>query len=140
MAASIDDVLKDVPADEGPFRKEIQEAIRKFDMDKKCLWEIFVPKNHNEKTIYGVSHHREWNRKVTTETDVILLSSTPYKKKSCPTIGKCFFSEEMILLRVCCTSEEFDKILDITIDHYDRDEIIAFKISDKMIVKKKVTT
>jgi len=107
--------------------------------DKKCLWEIFIPKNNNRETIYEVSHHREWNKKVTTETDVILLSSDPHKKKSCPTIGESFFSEEMILLRVCCTPEEFDKILDITVQHYDRPEIIAFKLSENMIVKKRET-
>jgi hypothetical protein len=107
---------------------------------KTCLWEIFIPKNHNKEMIYGVSHHREWNRKVTKETNVILLSSSSYKEKSCPTIEEPFFSEEMLLLRVYCTQEELDRILDITVDHYDRDKIIAFKISENMIVKKRMTT
>lgn len=108
---------------------------------RRCLWEIFIPKNNNKNTIFQVSHHREWNKKITNETDVILLSSSTTPTKTLdPPLGQSFFSEEMILIRVCCTKEEFDKILNITIEHYDRKEIIAFKLSENMLIKKRNNT
>lgn len=41
----------------------------------------------------------------------------------------------MIPVRIACSREEIDKIIDITIKHYNQLAVMAYKVSDEVIIK-----
>ena len=43
----------------------------------------------------------------------------------------------MIPCRIICTKEQIIKIIDFTIQHYDQEAVLAFKISDDVIMRHK---
>ena len=43
----------------------------------------------------------------------------------------------MIPVRIACSEEEINKIIDITMVHYDQLAVMAYIISEKVIIKHK---
>lgn len=45
------------------------------------------------------------------------------------------FVEEMIPVRILATREEIEKIIDFTIPYYSQEAVLAYKVSDEVILK-----
>lgn len=94
-----------------------------------------VPTQFNDGRPVRTKYHRIWDEKVRA----ISGGLTIYK----PAIGqwvsgeKEIFKERMIPVRIACTELEINKILDITMKHYDQLAVMAYVISEKVIIKNK---
>ena len=101
----------------------------------KILWEIMVPTKFNDGRPIRTRHHKAWDDKVR----VISGGLTIYK----PAIGqwisseKELFKERMIPVRIACTESDINMIMEITMKHYDQLAVMAYVISEKVIIKQK---
>lgn len=51
--------------------------------------------------------------------------------------GGALFAERMIPVRIHATREEIEKIIDMTLSYYDQIAVMAYKISEEVILKHK---
>lgn len=97
------------------------------------LWEILVPTSDKHNNLYDVCHHKDWDRKISYICGGLSLLD--------PISGRWFsetmFEETMIPVRIACTREELDRIIDFTMEHYKQEAIMAYKISNEVIIKHK---
>lgn len=49
--------------------------------------------------------------------------------------GDKLFAERMIPVRIIATREEIDKIIDMTMSYYGQLAVLAYKISDEVIIR-----
>ena len=45
------------------------------------------------------------------------------------------FSERMIPVRLACSREQIEKVIDFTIKYYEQIAVMAYKISEEVIIK-----
>lgn len=100
---------------------------------KMEMWEILVPTIRRRTGVpYRTRYHRVWDRKVREITGGLTI--TP------PVIGQWIygselFKERMIPVRIACTREQIDKIVDFTLEYYDQLAVMAYKICDEVIIR-----
>lgn len=97
------------------------------------LWEILVPTIFNDGKPVRTRYHRIWDRKVYEITGGLTIM-TPSKGKWVSPNGT-LFAERMIPVRISCTREEIEKIIDMTMKYYDQEAIMAYLISEEVIIK-----
>ena len=97
------------------------------------MWEILVPTVSNEGKPFRTRYHRVWDERV-KEVSGGLTILTPTKGKWVSPCGK-EFHERMIPVRIICTREEIEMIINFTMFYYDQEAILAYKISDEVILK-----
>ena len=109
-------------------------ALRK-DMTKK-LWEILVPTvrpNTNGTKFFTLKFHKKWDAKV-HEISGGLTVMTPTKGQWVSPSG-VLFVERMIPVRIIASDNEIHKIIDMTLEYYEQDAVMCYKISDEVILK-----
>jgi hypothetical protein len=97
------------------------------------MWEILVPTKSNEGKPYRTRYHRVWDKKVYAITGGLTIMG-PTKGKWINREG-ILFDERMIPVRIVCTREQIEKIIDISMVYYDQEAILAYKISEEVILK-----
>ena len=97
------------------------------------MWEILVPTMSNEGKPYRTRYHRVWDKKVYEITGGLTILS-PVKGKWVPK-SEILYEDRMIPVRIVCSKEEIEKIIDFTIKYYNQIAVIAYKISDDVIIK-----
>lgn len=100
---------------------------------KKELWEILVPTMFNDGRPIKTRYHRVWDRKVYEITGGLTILTPTKGKWVCP--EGSLFEERMIPVRIACTREQIDKIVDMTMIYYHQLAILAYKVSDEVILK-----
>tara|TARA_B100001971_G_C17859517_1_gene367626 strand:+ start:161 stop:475 length:315 start_codon:yes stop_codon:yes gene_type:complete len=100
-------------------------------IDKK-LWEILVPRYSNDNVEYAVEYHHQWDEKVREISGGLTILRTA---KGHWVSDKDLFVEEMIPVKVYCDRESIDRIIDITIEHYQQKAVMAYEISSNVILK-----
>jgi len=100
---------------------------------KKRLWEILVPKSSNSGQEYPLSYHQEWDAHVRG----IAGGLTIFKKSRGQWISPegQLFDEEMIPVRIFCSRHNLDRILALTLEHYDQKAVMAYEVSERVIIK-----
>jgi hypothetical protein len=101
----------------------------------KQMWEILVPTMSNEGKPFSVKFHRVWDNKVKAISGGLTIL-TPTKGKWVSPCGKEFI-EKMIPVRIICNKEEIHEIIDFTMKYYNQEAILAYKISEEVILKHK---
>ena len=101
---------------------------------EKQLWEILVPTARSDGRPIHTRFHRVWDRKVETISGGLTIYH--------PAKGRWVhegetFAERMIPVRIMCTEAEINKIIDLTIEYYDQLAVMAYRVSDKVILKHK---
>ena len=99
----------------------------------KTLWEILVPRYSNEKKEFSLEHHRQWDEEVRVIAGGVTILRTAKGQWINPE-GKIFI-EEMIPVRVYCTEDEIEKIMDYTRVHYSQEAIFAYEVSNKVKIR-----
>jgi len=96
------------------------------------LWELLVPTVRKDGKPFHTRFHRVWDRKV-EEISGGLTILVP---------GKGIWAHEgvsirerMIPVRVMCTREQIEKIIDLTLEYYDQTAVMAYRISDEIVLK-----
>lgn len=101
-------------------------------MEKKELWEIFVPTIFNNGTPIRTKYHKAWDKKVYDVTGGLTILM-PTKGKWVSPNGD-LFHERMIPVRIACNHEQIMQIVKMTCEYYDQLAIMAYKISDEVII------
>ena len=98
----------------------------------KRLWEILVPRYSNDNVEYDVEYHHQWDGKVREISGGLTILRTA---KGHWVSEEELFVEEMIPVRVYCDRESIDRIIDITIGHYDQKAVMAYEVSSNVIIR-----
>ena len=102
------------------------------------MWEILVPTISNDGIPFKTKYHRIWDEKVKAISGGLTIL-TPTKGKWVSPCGT-EFHERMIPVRIICSREEIEQIIDITMKFYNQEAILAYKISDEVILKHREKT
>jgi hypothetical protein len=97
------------------------------------LWEILVPTVRNNGRPYRTRYHRVWDEKVRSITGGLTIMN-PAKGQWVNKSG-ALFVERMIPVRIACTDEQIDTIINMTLKYYDQEAVMAYQISSKVIIK-----
>jgi hypothetical protein len=99
------------------------------------LWEILVPTVRNDGRPIKTRFHRVWDAAV-REISGGLTILMPAKGQWVSPSGRIFV-ERMIPVRIVATKEQIDKILDHTLDYYEQEAVLCYKVSDEVILRYK---
>jgi hypothetical protein len=96
------------------------------------LWEILVPATRACGTPIEVAHHHAWDAFVQERAGGMTL----YK----PTRGTWVDSgrvitEPMIPVRILCSESIISEIVDFTIEHYEQEAVLAYRVSECIILR-----
>jgi hypothetical protein len=98
------------------------------------LWEILVPaSNPTEKFSYA--HHKEWDAFVRQFSNGITILRGAKGEWISP--NGTVFKDRMIPVRIICTEENIRKIIRFTIEHYKQEAVLAYMLSDTIILEHK---
>jgi len=103
--------------------------------DAIALWEILVPTEIRQQPgkVYRTRYHRVWDAKVRAITGGLTI--LPPAKGQWISPDDELFIERMIPVRIACTREQIDKIIDMTLVYYDQLAVLCYKISEEVIIK-----
>lgn len=104
-------------------------------MNKIEMWEILVPTTRNDGRPIRTRFHRVWDKKVYEITGGMTICTPVHGRWiSDANDGEELFSERMIPVRIACTREQLDQILPMTQEYYEQLAIMAYKISEEVII------
>lgn len=101
-------------------------------MNKKELWEVLVPTVRNDGRPIKTRFHRVWDAKVYGITGGLTIL-TPAKGRWISPDGK-LFAERMIPVRTVATKQQIDEIVKMTLKYYEQLAVLAYKISDEVLL------
>ncbi len=96
------------------------------------LWEVLVPRVLNSGVEIALSHHKQWDENIRQIAGGLTILKTAKGVWESPD-GQ-IFREEMIPVRIACTEEQINQIINLTIEHYDQEAVMAYRVSDKVII------
>lgn len=99
------------------------------------LWEILVPTVRPDGRPIKARFHRVWDRKVYEITNGLTILN-PTKGKWVNTDG-VLFAERMIPVRIACTREQIESIINFSLTYYEQEAIMAYLLSETVIIKHK---
>lgn len=100
----------------------------------KSMWEILVPTlRMSDGKPYKTRFHRVWDAKVRKISGGLTIQ-TPAKGQWIARDGELFV-ERMIPVRIMCARDEIMAIIDMTMAYYEQLAVLAYKISDDVILK-----
>ena len=99
------------------------------------LWEILVPTVKDEATqkFYTLRYHKVWDAKIRAIAGGLTVLS-PIKGQW---VGPrdAVFNERMIPVRIAATKEQIMQVINITLEYYDQEAVMAYRISDEVIIQ-----
>jgi len=101
-------------------------------MSKK-IYEILVPTTRNDGRPIKTRYHKVWDEKV-IEISGGMTILTPAKGRWLSPSEE-LFKERMIPVRIICDDSEIEEIINFTIDYYEQEAVLAYVISDTVILK-----
>jgi hypothetical protein len=96
------------------------------------LWEILVPRFWNNESEILLAHHHEWDAHVRAVAGGLTIFRTATGEWVSPEGTR--FREKMIPVRVACSEEAIRRIIDFTIKHYDQEAVMAYRLSEKVLI------
>ena len=93
----------------------------------KTLWEILIPASANDGKKFSLEHHQEWDKKARKMSGGLTILKTGKGQWISPD-GKTFY-DQMIPVRIYCTEEQMDKLIEFTIGYYEQKAVMAYEIS-----------
>lgn len=104
--------------------------------NKMELWEILVPASNNKDKEFSYEHHKKWDAFVKNITGGLTVMKTAKGQWISPTTG-VEYRDRMIPCRIACTEDQINQIIDFTIDHYEQEAVMAYRISTNVIIRHK---
>lgn len=98
------------------------------------LWEILVPRRWNNGKPIRTRHHKEWDRRVKAIAGGLTVL-TPTIKGEWVSLDGDAFVDSTIPVRIACDREQINQIMDITAKHYKQLAVMAYKISDEVLIR-----
>jgi len=103
-------------------------------MSSQSLYEVLVPASSPGKR-FSYEHHKKWDEFVREVSGGLTVLRGVKGEWVGPT--GTLFVDRMIPVRVICTEEEIEEIINFTITHYDQEAVLAYKLSDTVLLRKK---
>lgn len=102
------------------------------------LYEILVPTEKPEwvagkRRYFRTKHHKKWDALVVAIANGLTILQPSRGQWVSPT--GTLFRERMIPVRISCTEDQIQEIMDLTAKHYSQLAIMAYKISDQVLIK-----
>lgn len=97
------------------------------------LWEILVPRAFNDGREIPLEYHRAWDERVRKISGGLTILKSAKGVWESPS-GE-IFREAMIPVRVACTEAQIREIVDLTLDYYKQEAVMAYCVSDYVIIK-----
>lgn len=98
------------------------------------LWEILVPASNGKLKIkFSYAHHKEFDNFVKSLSGGLTVLKSAKGEWESPS-GE-LFTDRIIPVRIACSREDIEKIIDFTIEHYNQEAVMAYKLSDEVIIK-----
>jgi hypothetical protein len=97
------------------------------------LWEILVPTVRNDGRPIRTRFHRVWDAKVREITNGLTI--LPPAKGQWLNDDEHLFVERMIPVRIVCTREQIEDIVDMTLVYYEQEAVLAYKLSEEVILR-----
>ena len=101
----------------------------------KELWEILVPASNNKDKAFTYEHHKAWDEFVKNLTGGVTIMKTAKGQWVSPE-GELYI-DRVIPCRIVCNEEQISEIVDFTIEHYDQEAVLAYRISTNVILRHK---
>lgn len=101
--------------------------------DATFLWEILVPTQRNDGRPIRTRFHRVWDDKVRKITGGLTILAPARGQWVAP--DGVLFKERMIPVRIACTRAQIEAIIDITLKYYEQLAVLAYRVSDEVILK-----
>lgn len=101
----------------------------------KELWEILVPASNNKDKEFTYEHHKAWDAFVKELTGGVTIMKTAKGQWVSPS-GELYV-DKMIPCRIACNRHEIFQIIKFTMEHYSQEAIMAYKVSDEVIIAHK---
>jgi len=98
------------------------------------LWEILVPTMMDGKPV-RTKYHKKWDEKVRAISNGLTILK-PAKGEWISSSGE-LFAERMIPVRIACSEDTIEEIMDITISYYNQEEVMAYRVSECVKFRKK---
>lgn len=98
------------------------------------MWEILVPAS-NKTQEFTYDHHKAWDEFVIHVSGGITIMKTVKGEWVSP--DNVRFKDRMIPVRVKCTRKQMQRIIKFTINHYQQEAVLAYKLSDEVILRSK---
>ena len=98
----------------------------------RVLFEILVPCNWNDGRPVRTRHHREWDKRVRKIAEGLTILK--------PAKGQWVhqdrvYEDRVIPVRLFCTHEQIKAIADITINHYEQEAVMYYRLSDWCLIQ-----
>lgn len=101
------------------------------------LWEIYVPTVRNDGRPYRTRFHRVWDDQVRAVSGGLTILK-PVFGQWVDEGDETVYKERMIPVRIACTREQIETIIDLTLKHYDDQiAIFCFRVSDEVIIRRR---
>lgn len=97
------------------------------------MWEILVPTVRNDGRYIKTRFHRVWDAKVRAITNGLTI--LPVNKGQWVSPHGELFIERMIPVRIACTRDQINIIIDMTLKYYEQEAVLAYLISEEVIIK-----
>jgi hypothetical protein len=114
--------------------------LAEFGEESRGLWEILVPTEYRlEKQkdgtakYYRTKYHKVWDAKVRAISGGLTVC-VPAKGQWVSKEGE-LFTERMIPVKIIATKTQINEIVDFTLKYYDQLAILAYKVSDQVILR-----
>ena len=106
-------------------------------MDRlEMIWEILVPAFDNDGNEFGIEHHKTWDSYVLAITGGLTVMKSAKGEWISP-VGKKY-KDKMIPCRIMCTKDQIKTIGKFTMNHYDQEAVLCYKISSEVIMISKI--
>ena len=100
-----------------------------------CIWEILVPHSDNKGKTYPIQKHWDWDEFVKKISGGLTIHRVAKGQWVNP--QGILFKDKMIPVRIMCTEEEIEKIIQFTISHYNQEAVLAYEISTNVKLRYK---
>lgn len=100
------------------------------------LWEILVPTKHNDGRPIRTRFHRVWDAKV-REISGGLTIMPAAKGQWVDTSDSRLYRERMIPVRIACSREQIEQIVEMTLTYYKQIAVMAYKVSNEVIIRRR---
>ena len=104
-------------------------------MNDLKIWCILIPTlkaRKATKPYFSTKHHREWDKFVRNISGGLTIFA-PGKGQWINKENE-LIEERVIPVNIACSDEDFKKIINFTIKHYDQDALMYYKVSDEVFL------
>jgi len=98
------------------------------------MWEIFVPASNNDME-FSYEHHKMFDEFVKQKAGGITILRGAKGEWISPEGD--LYKDRIIPCRICCTRDDMDCIMRFALNHYNQKAIMAYKLSDQVLIARK---